>query len=77
LFGHEPVSLAKGNALVTLAACCTPLLKAASPKMGCLEYDWSSHCADGFGLMAIVYEDPSRLAAFSRELKFANPEAFV
>ena len=24
------------------------------------EHDWSSHCADAFGLMAIAYEDPSR-----------------
>ena len=41
------------------------------------EHDWSSRCADAFGLMAIAYEDPSRLAAFSRELKFADPQAFV
>ena len=32
------------------------------------EHDWSSDCADAFGLMAIAYKDPSRLAAFSREL---------
>jgi len=38
------------------------------------EHDWSSHCADAFGLMAIAYEEPSRLAAFSRELKYANPD---
>ena len=41
------------------------------------EHDWSSHCADAFGLMGIAYEDPGRLAAFSRELKFADPAAFV
>jgi phage terminase large subunit len=27
------------------------------------EHDWSSHAADGFGLMAIDYEDPSRRGA--------------
>jgi phage terminase large subunit len=41
------------------------------------EHDWSSHCADAFGLMAVAYEEPSRLAAFSRELKYANPQSFV
>jgi phage terminase large subunit len=41
------------------------------------EHDWSSHAADAFGLMAVAYEDPSRLAAFGRELKYANPESFV
>jgi phage terminase large subunit len=41
------------------------------------EHDWSSHCADAFGLMAIAYEDPSRLAAFSRDLKYAEPASFV
>jgi phage terminase large subunit len=41
------------------------------------EHDWSSHAADAFGLMAIAYEDPSRLAAFNRELKYANPDSFV
>ena len=25
-------------------------------------HDWSSHAADAFGLMAIAYEEPSRLA---------------
>ena len=56
-----------------------PLLKPSRYKDVGLgpEHDWSSHCADAFGLMAIAHEDPSRLAAFSRELKFANPEAFV
>ena len=41
------------------------------------EHDWSSHCADAFGLMAVAYEEPSRLAAWSRELKYAEPKAFV
>lgn len=36
------------------------------------EHDWSSHCADAFGLMAISYEDPSRMAAFSRPIKYPN-----
>ncbi|MFA5952307.1 MAG: phage terminase large subunit [Hyphomicrobium sp.] len=26
------------------------------------DHDWSSHGADGFGLMAVAYEDPSRVA---------------
>ena len=26
------------------------------------EHDWSSHAADAFGLMAIAYEEPSRMA---------------
>src|SRR4029078_1368736 len=29
------------------------------------EHDWSSHAADAFGLMAIAYEEPSRLAALN------------
>jgi len=41
------------------------------------EHDWSSHCADAFGLMAIAYEEPGRLAAFSRPLKFLDPASFV
>jgi phage terminase large subunit len=41
------------------------------------EHDWSSHCADSFGLMAIAYEEPSRLASFNRELKYADPAVFV
>jgi hypothetical protein len=31
-------------------------------------HDWSSHAADAFGLMAVNYEDPSRLARFNRKL---------
>jgi phage terminase large subunit len=41
------------------------------------EHDWSSHAANSFGLMAIAYEEPSRLASFNRELKYANPASFV
>jgi phage terminase large subunit len=41
------------------------------------EHDWSSHCADAFGLMAIAYEEPSRLTSWSRELKYADPASFV
>lgn len=41
------------------------------------EHDWSSHAANSFGLMAIAYEEPSRLANFNRELKYANPASFV
>jgi phage terminase large subunit len=36
------------------------------------EHDWSSHAADAFGLMAIAYEEPSRLAAFNRPLDFTR-----
>jgi phage terminase large subunit len=41
------------------------------------EHDRSSHCADSFGLMAIAYEEPSRLASFSRKLECADPASFV
>jgi phage terminase large subunit len=34
------------------------------------EHDWSSHCADAFGLMAICYEEPSRKKAFSRKIEY-------
>lgn len=34
------------------------------------EHDWSSHAADGFGLMAINYEEPSRSAGFGRSLSY-------
>ena len=34
------------------------------------EHDW-------FGLMAIAYEEPGRLAAFSRPLKYLDPANFV
>ena len=36
------------------------------------EHDWSSHCADAFGLMAIAYEEPSRRNAFSKPLKYSK-----
>ena len=41
------------------------------------EHDWSSHSADAFGLMAIAYEEPSRLASFNRKLEYADPASFV
>lgn len=34
------------------------------------EHDWSSHAADAFGLMAIAYEEPSRVQAFGRALEY-------
>ncbi len=34
------------------------------------EHDWSSHAADAFGLMAVLYEEPSRKKAFSRTLEY-------
>jgi phage terminase large subunit len=33
------------------------------------EHDWSSHGSDSFGLMAISYEEPSRVARFNRPLQ--------
>jgi phage terminase large subunit len=36
------------------------------------EHDWSSHGADGFGLMAVAYEDPARKAGFNRVLKYRD-----
>ena len=36
------------------------------------EHDWSSHAADGFGLMAINYEEPSRSAGFGRAIQYQN-----
>lgn len=36
------------------------------------EHDWSSHCADAFGLMAICYEDPARTKRFNREIVYPN-----
>jgi phage terminase large subunit len=36
------------------------------------EHDWSSHAADAFGLMAIAYEEPSRVANFNRKLEYMN-----
>ncbi|MGI8851983.1 MAG: PBSX family phage terminase large subunit, partial [Methyloceanibacter sp.] len=34
------------------------------------EHDWSSHAADAFGLMAVAYEEPSRVSAFNRPLVY-------
>lgn len=36
------------------------------------EHDWSSHCADAFGAMAIDYEDPERQSSFTRAGKQPN-----
>ena len=33
-------------------------------------HDWSSHAADAFGLMALSYEDPARLASFRQPIVF-------
>ena len=32
--------------------------------------DWSSHAADAFGLMALSYEDPQRVANFRKPIVF-------
>jgi hypothetical protein len=37
-------------------------------------HDWSSHCADAFGLMAISYEDPVRTAGFNRKIEYRRPD---
>lgn len=37
------------------------------------EHDWSSHCADAAGLMALSYEDPSRAKAFGRKIVYPDP----
>ncbi len=34
------------------------------------EHDWSSNGADAFGLMAIVYEEPSKTRAFNRRIEY-------
>ncbi len=34
------------------------------------EHDWSSHCADAFGLMAVDYKEPNANANFWRPLKY-------
>lgn len=36
------------------------------------DHDWSSHAADGLGMMAICYEEPSRSANFGRNLVYPN-----
>ena len=33
-------------------------------------HDWSSHAADAFGLMALSYEDPARVASFRKPVVF-------
>ena len=33
-------------------------------------HDWSSHAADAFGLMALSYEDPQRIANFRKPIVF-------
>ena len=39
------------------------------------DHDWSCHCADAFGLMAVCYEEPSRTSAFNRQINY--PRASV
>lgn len=34
------------------------------------DHDWSSHCADAFGLMAIHYEEPSKARNFARKIEY-------
>ena len=34
------------------------------------EHNWASHAADAFGLMAVAYEEPSRVSAFNRPLVY-------
>jgi phage terminase large subunit len=36
------------------------------------DHDWSSHAADAFGLMAIVYEEPAKAKSFNRKLEYPN-----
>ncbi len=36
------------------------------------EHDWSSHAADALGLMAICHEQPGRVAAFNRPIRYAE-----
>jgi phage terminase large subunit len=36
------------------------------------DHDWSSHGADAFGLMAVSYEEPSRVRAFNRQIEYTN-----
>lgn len=36
------------------------------------EHDWSSHAADAFGLMCVLYEEPSRKRAFNRKIEYPN-----
>lgn len=34
------------------------------------DHDWSSHGADGFGLMCVAYEEPGRLGDFNAPIKY-------
>lgn len=36
------------------------------------DHDWSSHAADGLGLMAVCYEEPGRQVNFGRQLSYFN-----
>jgi phage terminase large subunit len=36
------------------------------------DHDWSSHCADAFGLMAICYKEPRSSANFNRRIVYEN-----
>jgi phage terminase large subunit len=40
------------------------------------EHDWSSHAADGLGLMAICYEEPGRQANFNRPIQY-QPQGYA
>ena len=37
-------------------------------------HDWSSHGADSFCLMAIRYEEPSRIKSFRRPISYPRIE---
>lgn len=39
------------------------------------DHDWSSHCADAFGLMAVSYEEPGRARAFNRKIEYPKSGA--
>ena len=36
------------------------------------DHDWSSHCADAFGLMAVHYEEPSKVRRFGRKIEYPD-----
>jgi len=40
------------------------------------DHDWSSHCADAFGLMCVAYEEPSRQTQFNRPLVY-RPQGYA
>ena len=59
------------NDATTEAARCAWLLSREQRNVGVgPEHDWSSHAADPFGLMAIAYEEPSRMARFNRKIDY-------